>query len=149
MHSVASNRVRNRAGLPDLAQKNPEKLKELQDLFDSEAAKYNIYLLKDGTEKQLDYTLKLYVNNDGARTVFYPEAPQVFGIASPIVPNKSYAITADAEISKGTEGVLFALGGRFAGVCLFIKDGKFQVANNSGLVLTLLVSNKPVPTGKV
>jgi len=134
--------------LSNLATKNPEKLKELQELFDSEAAKFNIYPLKDGTEKQLDYTA-LYPGHEKTRVEFYPEASQVFGIASPIVPFKSYTITAEAEVGKGSEGVLFALGGRFTGVSLFIKDGKFQVANNAGWKVTHLVSNKPVPTGKV
>jgi arylsulfatase len=132
----------------DLSAKNPEKLTELQELFDSEAAKYNIYPLKDGTEKQLDYTT-LYQNNNAERTVFYPEAPQVYGVASPVPLNKSYTVTAEAEVAKGTEGVLFAVGGRFNGLSLFIKDGKFQVANNSGLKLTHIVSDKPVPVGKV
>ncbi|HTE28987.1 MAG TPA: arylsulfatase [Chryseolinea sp.] len=132
----------------DLASKNPEKLKELQELFDSEAAKFNIYPLKDGTEKQLDYTT-LYNGNEKTRVEFYPEAQQVFGVASPIIPLKSYTITAEAEISKGSEGVLFALGGRFSGVSLFIKDGKFQVTNNAGWKVTHLISSKAVPTGKV
>jgi arylsulfatase len=134
--------------LHDLASSNPDKLKELQDLFDSEAAKYNIYPLKDGTEKQLDYS-PLYLNNNASRTVFYPEASQVFGVASPITPYKSYTITADAEIQKGSEGVLFALGGRFGGVSLFVKEGKLYAANNTGVKLTHLVSSKPLPAGKV
>ncbi|WP_333820711.1 arylsulfatase [Ohtaekwangia sp.] len=132
----------------DLAEKNPEKLKELRDLFDSEAAKYNIYPLKDGTEKQLDYSI-LYQRNKINKTIFYPEASEVFGISSPIIPYRSYTITADAEIGKGSEGVLFALGGRFGGVSLFIKDGKLQAANNTGAKLTHLVSNKAVPVGNV
>ncbi|RAV99024.1 arylsulfatase [Pseudochryseolinea flava] len=134
--------------LQDLAAKYPDKLKELQELFDSEAAKFNIYPLKDGTEKQLDYT-KLFQNHDANRVVFYPEASQVFGVASPITPLKSYTITADAEITKGTEGVLFSVGGRFGGVSLFVKDGKFVVANNNGFKITHLVSDKVVPVGKV
>ncbi|MDJ1467731.1 arylsulfatase [Xanthocytophaga flava] len=134
--------------LNNLAEKNPEKLKELQDLFDSEAAKYNIYPLKDGTEKQLDYSA-LYVGNGASKVVYYPEASQLFGVTSPIAPNKSYSITADAEISKNTQGVLFALGGRFGGVSLFVKQGKVQVANNTGTQLTHLVSSKSLPTGKV
>lgn len=132
----------------DLAAKNPEKLKELQELFDSEAAKFNIYPLKDGTEKQLDYTT-LYINNNATRTVFYPEAPQVYGVASPVPLNKSYSIVAEAEVSKGTEGVLFAVGGRFNGISLFIKEGKFQMTSNGGIKVTHLVSDKPVPVGKV
>jgi arylsulfatase len=132
----------------NLAEKNPEKLKELQELFDSEALRYNIYPLKDGTEKQLDYT-KLYLNNSATRTVFYPEAPEVYGVASPLTPLKSYSITAEAEIAKGNEGVLFAVGGRFSGVSLFIKEGKFQVTNNAGIAVSHLVSSKPLPVGKV
>ncbi|HEY9006765.1 MAG TPA: arylsulfatase [Ohtaekwangia sp.] len=132
----------------DLAEKNPEKLKELRDLFDSEAVKYNIYPLKDGTEKQLDYSI-LYQRNKINKTIFYPEASEVFGISSPIIPYRSYTITANAEIGKGSEGVLFALGGRFGGVSLFIKDGKLQAANNTGAKLTHLVSNKAVPVGNV
>ena len=131
----------------DLAAKYPEKLKELQDLFDSEAARFNIYPLKDGTEKQLDYT-KLYVGNNFSRREFYPEVKSLSGIASPIVPLKSYSITAEADLSKGTEGVLFAIGGRFSGVSLFVKDGKFQVTNNAGWK-TSTISSKTVPTGAV
>jgi arylsulfatase len=134
--------------LNNLAEKHPEKLKELQELFDSEAARYNIYPLKDGTEKQLDYS-PLYVGNGSTKVIYYPEAPQLFGIASPIAPHKSYTITADAEVSANTQGVLFALGGRFGGVSLFIKQGKALVATNTGAQLTHLVSGKPLPTGKV
>jgi arylsulfatase A-like enzyme len=134
--------------LQDLASTKPDKLKELQELFDSEAAKYNVYPLRDGTEKQLDYN-SLYLNNNASRTVFYPEASQVFGVASPITPYKSYAITADAEIQKGSEGVLFALGGRFGGVSLFVKDGKVYAANNTGIKLTHLASGKSLVSGKV
>jgi arylsulfatase A-like enzyme len=132
----------------NLALTNPEKLKELQDLFDTEADKYNIYPLKDGTEKQLDYT-KLYQNNTASRVVFYAEAPEIFGVASPITPYKSYSITANVESAKTTEGVLFAVGGRFSGVSLFVKDGKFQVTNNAGVTVSHLVSNKTIPAGKV
>jgi arylsulfatase len=134
--------------LSNLAGKNPEKLKELKELFESEAAKFNIYPLKDGTEKQLDYA-HLYRGNDRQQITLYPEAPQVFGVASALNANKPYSITANAEIGKGTEGVLFAQGGRFGGVSLFIKDGKLQAANNNGDNTVHLVSSKPVPAGKV
>lgn len=134
--------------LNDLASNNPEKLKELQELFDSEAAKYNIYPLKDGTEKQLDYN-PLYQGCEEQKIVFYPQSPQVFGVLSPVIPYKSYTITAEAEVSKSTEGVLFALGGRFAGVSLFVKDGKLQATNNIGWKATHLISNKVLTPGKV
>lgn len=134
--------------LNNLATAHPEKLKELQELFDSEAAKFNIYPLKDGTEKQLDYT-RLYVGNNNSKLEFYPEVKHLYGIATPIVPLKSYTITAEADLSKGSEGVLFAIGGRFSGVSLFIKEGKFQATNNVGWKTTTIASKTLPATGTV
>ncbi|HSD08141.1 MAG TPA: hypothetical protein VLC96_12905, partial [Flavobacterium sp.] len=42
----------------------------------------------------------------------------------------------------------FASGSEFDGLSLFIKDGKFIVAHNSGSIIKHLESNIPVPVGK-
>lgn len=42
----------------DLAEENPEKLRELQDLFMAEAAKYNVLPLDDRFAERLDVTLR-------------------------------------------------------------------------------------------
>ncbi|SDL11630.1 arylsulfatase [Siphonobacter aquaeclarae] len=133
--------------LHDLASQHPDKLKELRELFDSEADKYNIYPLKDGSEKDLDFS-HLYQRDGATRTVLYPEAPQVFGIASPLPVHKSYTITAETELSKGTQGVILAVGGRFNGLSLFVQDGKLQVAHATGQKKYLLASARPVQPGK-
>ena len=62
---------------------------------------------------------------------------------------EAQGFTLAAGVSSTVGGVLFAVGGQFGGVSLFIKDGKFQVASNTGAKLTHLVSGKPVPTGPV
>jgi arylsulfatase A-like enzyme len=132
----------------DLAAKYPEKLKELQQLFDEQARKYNVYPLKDWNQSPWDGGENLF--NDKEKIVLYPGVSQYFGLAGPSLFNRSFIITADVEISSSqkTEGVLFAYSGSFGGISLFVKDGKFQVANNSNGEIVHLVSNKPIPVGK-
>ncbi|MEJ0082414.1 MAG: hypothetical protein WDM78_16015 [Puia sp.] len=62
---------------------------------------------------------------------------------------KSFTITSDVEInSLQNEGVLFAIGGRFNGLSLFIKDHKIIVAHNIDKNLTYLQSPEVVAKGK-
>jgi arylsulfatase A-like enzyme len=131
----------------NLASKNPGKLKELQDLFDSEARKYNVYPLKDWNESPWDGGTNIF--NGSRKIVLYPGVSQFFGLAGPLLFNRPFSITADVEISSAekTEGVLFAYSGSFGGISLFIKGGKFQVALNSNREITHVVSDKPVPAG--
>lgn len=132
----------------NLADKNPDKLKELQEVFDQEAKKYNIYPLKDWNDSPWGSAQSNY--GDSKKIVLYPGISQQFGESGPILRNRSFTITADAEIaSSKTEGVLFAYGGSFGGISLFIKDGKFEVAHNNSPKLVHLESSKPVPTGHV
>ncbi|MDX2195824.1 MAG: arylsulfatase [Cytophagales bacterium] len=133
----------------NLASKNPAKLKELQDQFDTEAKKYNVYPLKDwsassfGTNKNSAYVGRKQV-------VLYPGLSQTFGLAGPTFWNASFTIISDVEISNtNNEGVLFALGGRFGGLSLFIKDHKFQLAHNLGTKIFHVESSKTIPAGKV
>lgn len=135
----------------DLAVKNPAKLKELQQVFDQEAEKYQVYPLKDWADKNWDDWNNVYGRN---KVVLYPEAPQLYGHIGPVLHNKSFSITADAEITNQTEGVLFAYGGYFDGLSLFIQNGKLQAAiNNSNYDFTIrrdaLISDSPVPTGRL
>lgn len=128
----------------DLAEKNPGKLKELQDLFDSEARKYNVYPLNDraraGTRKRSAFGLR-------DKIVLYNGVDQLLNYAGPQFHEQSFSITADVELKGRNEGVLFATGGAFDGLSLFIKDGKFQVAHNTGTSINHLES-RPLTDGK-
>ncbi len=60
-----------------------------------------------------------------------------------------FSITADIELkSTVDQGVLFATGSEFDGLSLYIKDGKFQVAHNTGTIVRYLESDISVPVGK-
>lgn len=133
----------------NLAASNPQKLKELQDAFDLEARTNNIYPLKDWTDSPWS-TQRVSNYPDAKKIVLYNVIDQLFGPSSPILAERSFNITADAEIlSAQTEGVLFALGGSYGGLSLFVKDGKFQATLNSAGKIADLTSSKPVSKGKV
>ncbi|HEY3402545.1 MAG TPA: sulfatase/phosphatase domain-containing protein, partial [Ohtaekwangia sp.] len=133
----------------NLAEKNPEKLKELQDLFDSEAKKYNVYPLIDPTDVRGAAGRKRSVFGEADTVVLYPGVDQFLTYSGPQFDGQSFTITADVEIQSKTEqGVLFATGSIFNGLSLFIKDGKFQIAHSTGTILRHLESNNPLTPGK-
>ncbi|HVD97670.1 MAG TPA: arylsulfatase [Cytophagaceae bacterium] len=121
----------------DLAAKNPEKLKELQDLFDAEAKKYNIYPLQDATPSG-GRALSAFGLKD--KIVLYPGVDQLLNYSGPQFKATSFTITAEVDYKKGDQGVLFATGSAFDGLSLFVKDGKFQVAHNTGTIIRSLES---------
>jgi arylsulfatase len=133
----------------DLAKKNPEKLKELQDLFDHEAQKYNVYPLIDGSQDGGTGQRKRSAFGLANKVVLYPGVDQFLSYSGPQLTNQSFSITAQVDAySKTDQGVLFATGGDFNGLSLFIKDGKFQSAHNTGTQIKYLES-KLLPTGKL
>lgn len=115
----------------DLAQQNPEKLQELQNLFWTEAEKNKVLPLDDRFIERLSLT------NDAAQSVrpsltagrssfaYYQGAVSINEVNAPNIKNRSYAITVNVEIPKsGAEGVLVAEGSASTGWSLYVnKDG--------------------------
>jgi arylsulfatase len=111
----------------DLAAKHPQKLREMQRLFLKEAAKHNVLPLDDRTIERLDPSVAGRPDLLGSRTSLslYEGMTGILENAFINVKNRSYTITADAEIpSGGANGVILAQGGRFGGWSLYLKDGK-------------------------
>jgi len=108
----------------DLKQKNPDKLKELQALFLTEAAKYQVLPL-DNT--LLPRILTPRPSATAGKTVFTYTGERA-GIPvgnAPDILNKDYTITAQITVPKGgAEGMIVTMGGRFGGYGLFLQDGK-------------------------
>jgi len=123
----------------DVATKYPEKLKELQDLFDSEAKKNNVYPLHSYSEGLAAPVIK-------PKTVILGGTDQKIEVK---IGKGAVTITANIE-TKTTkdDGVIFADGGLIGGSSLFIKGGKLQYVLNDGLKEKYLISNKAVQVGK-
>jgi hypothetical protein len=108
----------------DVAAKNPEKLKELQDMFWAEAEKYNVLPLDTSVATRLAAPRPSVT---AGRTEFsFP--PKMTGISNGVAPsilNASYTFTADVTVPDGGgEGVIITQGGRFAGYGFYIEKGK-------------------------
>jgi arylsulfatase A-like enzyme len=108
----------------DLGAKNPDKLKELQGLFMDEARKYQVLPLDNSILARL---LAPRPSATAGRTEF-TYSGVVSGVPDGNAPNlltRSYSITADVEIpTKGAEGMLNTLGGRFGGYGLYLVKGR-------------------------
>jgi arylsulfatase A-like enzyme len=108
----------------DLAAKNPDKLRQLQELFLVEATKYNVFPLDNSVLPRL---LAARPSATAGRTVF-TYSGEMSGLPdsdAPSILNKSYTITAEVEIPQGgAEGMIATLGGRFGGYGLYLLKGK-------------------------
>jgi arylsulfatase A-like enzyme len=108
----------------DLGTKNPDKLKELQGLFMDEARKYQVLPLDNSILARL---LAPRPSATAGRTEF-TYSGEVSGVPDGNAPNlltRSFSITADVEVpTKGAEGMLNTLGGRFGGYGLYLVKGK-------------------------
>jgi arylsulfatase A-like enzyme len=108
----------------DLADKNPDKLKEMQGLFLTEAAKYQVLPLDNSV---LPRIITPRPSGTAGRTTFTYMGENV-GIPvgnAPSILNRDYTITAEIMVPKeGAEGMIATLGGRFGGYGLYLLKGK-------------------------
>jgi arylsulfatase len=135
----------------DLAAQEPTKLRQLQDLFFAEAAKYNVLPLDDRMSGRMDVTLRPSWFYGRKRVTFYPGMVRLPEGSAPRTISVAHTVTIGAEIPKGgAEGVLVCLGGDTAGWSLYMEDGALKYHYNwFDLERYDVVSEKPVPEGKV
>jgi arylsulfatase A-like enzyme len=108
----------------DLATKMPDKLKEMQALFLTEAAKYQVLPLDNSGFSRL---LTPRPSAIAGRTVFTykGENTNIPVGNAPSILDRDYTITADVTIPQGgAEGMIVTLGGRFGGYGLYLLKGK-------------------------
>jgi arylsulfatase A-like enzyme len=114
----------------DLSAKEPDKLRELQELFLVEAQKYQVFPLDNSILERL---LAARPSATAGRTEF-TYSGEMSGLPDGSAPNtlaKSYSINAEVEIpTGGAEGMLNTLGGRFGGYGLYLLKGKPVFAYN-------------------
>ncbi|MFO0782120.1 MAG: sulfatase-like hydrolase/transferase [Phycisphaerales bacterium] len=108
----------------NLAAKEPERLRMMQELWLIEATRNNVLPLNNS---QLPVLTALRPGPAAERTHFVYTAPMMSTqfAAAPSIINRSYKITAEFEVpASGANGVLVTEGGRFSGYGLYLKDGK-------------------------
>ncbi|MGD9645178.1 MAG: arylsulfatase [Pirellulales bacterium] len=137
----------------DLAAKNPGKLRELQDLWWSEASRNSVLPLDGRKTERLNAELQGRPSLTGKRTTFtyYPGVLALPAGTAPNLLNKSFSIAADIEVGKAeNDGAVFSIGGSDGGFGIYIRENRpVFVANFLGRALTRVTGPKPLPAGPV
>ena len=135
----------------NLAEKNPEKLKELQEAFDAEAKKYNVYPLDSSFASRADPAIRPSLTRGRNEFTYHTGAIRIPEGSAPDFKNKSWAIAAEVNIPEGgADGVLATMGGRFGGWALLIQDGKPEFVyalSNQPEHKFRIASDKPLSAG--
>jgi arylsulfatase len=109
----------------DVAAREPAKLRELQQVFDREARKYNVYPLDAGFAERADPAIRPSLTKGRTDFTYAQGMTRIPEGSAPDMKNRSYDLTAVVEIpSRGASGVLGTMGGRFGGWALLVNDSK-------------------------
>lgn len=126
----------------DLSKTNPDKLKELINLWWDEAKKYNVLPLDDRRSERIADPSRPVAAIMKSSYTFYPGTSNLHPLTFPTLMSRNHTITAYAEIpAAGVQGVLACSGSEFGGWVLFIKDGKFYYVHNYLNIQEYIVSS--------
>ena len=130
----------------DLAAKEPERLRALQALFETEAARNGVLPLGDDTPGA--GLPKLH--QDRRHFVFYEGAVGIPESGAPPIPNRSYEIRAQIEIPReDVSGVIVTEGGGVAGWALYVDHERRPVYHYNFFdeERMTIVGKQPLPVG--
>jgi arylsulfatase A-like enzyme len=134
----------------DLAKRIPEKVAELQRLFDLEASKYNVFPLDDRKAERANPDLAgrpAVVHGD--TQLLFPGMRRLSENTVINTKNKSHSVTAELEVpAGGAAGVIVAQGGNMGGWSLYAHQGVLKYHYNFlGLVRAGVAADAPLPAG--
>ena len=137
----------------DVAAKYPERLRQMQDLWWVEAAKYNVLPLDWRAVERLNAELmgRPSLTGDRKSFTYYPGQVALTNEAAPRILDKSWTVTADLDVpASGAEGTIITHGGMVGGYGLFVRDGKPTFVYNYLDVDRYTITGKQaLPSGKV
>jgi len=135
----------------DLASEYPDRLRELQVLFDREARAYDVYPLSDQTTMRALPHNRPSLLEGKTRFTLYRDHVRQPELATVNLKNTSFDLRATLRIPEGgAEGVVICQGGNMAGWSLYVEDGKpIYLYNLYGRELTTIAGTDPLPQGDV
>ena len=139
----------DRSELHNLADQEPERLREMINLWYAEAGANGAFPLDDRSGIEILTTPRPLLSPARNRYTYYPGVAEVPESQAVNVRNRSYGIGALVDIpAPGAEGVLFAHGSRFGGHALYIKDNRLHYDYNwVGHFDQKIVGSEDVPVG--
>ena len=140
----------DRSELHNLAAEEPDKLREMVNLWFAEAGANDAFPLDDRSPLEILMTPRPQLSAPRDRYVYYPDVADVPESQSVSVRNRSFSIGALVDIpAPGAQGVLFAHGALFGGHALYVKDNRLHYVNSFvGMFEQKVVATEDIPTGE-
>jgi arylsulfatase len=130
----------------DLAEKEPEKLQEMIDLWWSEAERYDVLPLNNEPGRGGDRRFR----HD--RYVYFPGIGSLPANVAPNLRDRGFHIVAELEVPAdgGVEGAIVCHGGPAGGYAVYAKDNRIHYVHNLlGATVTTVSASIPLPAGTV
>ena len=133
----------------DLAGQFPDKLAELQAIFDSQAWAHNVYPLNDETTSRGLSDSRPSLLGGRTATTYFADHVRIPELATLSFKNTSFNITAHLQIpASGASGVIICQGGSMAGWTLYLRDGiPCYTYNYLGHDITTISGERPLTEG--
>jgi arylsulfatase A-like enzyme len=140
----------DRAEVHDLAAEQPDKLRELVNLWYAEAGDNQAFPLDDRSALEILVTPRPQLAKARERYTYFADSAEVPEAQAVNIRNRSFTIGALVDIpGKDASGVLFAQGALFGGHALYVKDNRLHYVNNFvGLIEQKVDATEDLPTGK-
>ncbi len=140
----------DRAENHNLAAERPDKLRELINLWFAEAGANGAFPLDDRSAVEILNTPRPQLTAPRNRYVYRPGVAPVPEWLSVNTRGRSFVIGALVDIpAPGAEGVLFAIGSRFGGHALYVKNNRLHYVNSFvGSLEQNVVGSEDIPTGQ-
>ncbi|WP_373142828.1 arylsulfatase [Mycobacterium marinum] len=135
----------------DLAEQYPDKLAELQAVFDTEARKYDVYPLSDATLARALPANRPNLLAGRTSATYYPSHVRIPETSTLPYTSTSFELRAQLQIPRGgAQGVVICIGGSMGGWSLYLRDGIPTFAYNYlGHELTTVAATDPLPGGQI
>ena len=133
----------------DLAASQPEKLRELQLLFYTEAARHQVLPIDNSKTARLDPAIRPSLTRGRTKFTYGEGMTRIPEGASPNLKNRSFTITADVDVKEKASGMIITQGGLFGGMGLFLRDGTpVYHSNFVDVAHTEIAGREPLPPGR-
>jgi hypothetical protein len=133
----------------DLADKMPEKVAQMKEMFAIEAAKNSVLPIGGGLWVPV-YHPEMRIAPPYKEWTFSGDIARMPEFCAPALGNKPNVVTIDAEIPANASGVLYKLGANSGGLTCFVEDGILCYEYNLFIIQrTKIRAQEKLPTGKV
>jgi arylsulfatase len=137
----------------NLANSQPAKVRQLDQLFEEQAKRYNVYPLGDVGDGVKEATRQFMADfkRRNAKWTYAGPVGNIPGMVSPPIALLSFKLTAKLNLPRtDITGPIFASGGQLGGMALYLRDGRpVLVLNSLAGESTQFAASEALPAGDV